>query len=253
MKTLYIDETGDHSLSKIDRSYPIFVLVGILADSSYHDGALTDALNAFKQRHFGTSDVTLHSKEMTHPQTAKHSAYGKFLDADFRRSFYKDFEHFLQTSNISIVACVIMKDKHFANYGLEARDPYLLSFDNLINRLVFDLRDNEKGQIIAESRNSILDNQLEIAYLGSRVEGTNKVQPAELKLKLESAIQFKQKADNVTGIQIADMVATPIARHFLGKPERQGHQLSYDSVFSKVRNINGRWQNVGITVFPKGK
>ncbi len=144
-----------------------------------------------------------------------------------------------------------LKSKHFANYGLEAKDPYLLSFDNLVNRLVFDLSDNQKGRIVAETRNGVLDNQLEIAYLTARVEGTNKVQPAELKLKLDSAIQFRQKSDNITGLQIADMVASPIARHYLNKPERAGHQLSYDSVFSKVRNINGRWENIGITILPR--
>ena len=146
-----------------------------------------------------------------------------------------------------------MKSKHFANYGLEAKEPYLLSFDNLINRLVFDLSSGQKGKIVAESRNSVLDNQLEIAYLTARVEGTNKVQPAELKLKLESSISFKEKSDNIAGLQIADMVASPIARHYLNKKERIGHQLSYGSVFSKLRAINGRWQNIGITVLPKTK
>jgi hypothetical protein len=188
---------------------------------------------------------------MTHPQSAKNSLYMKFMDADFRRKFYKDFEHLLVRLDMSLVACVIMKNKHFAKYGLEAKDPYLLSFDNLINRLVFDLGDSQKGKIVAESRNSVLDNQLEIAYLTSRVEGTNKVQAAEIKLKLESSVAFKQKADNIAGLQIADMVASPLARHFLGKPERAGQQLSYESVFSKVRSIKGRWQSVGITVFPQ--
>lgn len=93
-----------------------------------------------------------------------------------------------------------LEEKHFSKYGLEAKDPYLLSFDNLVNRLVFDLNENQKGRIVAESRNSVLDNQLEIAYLAARVEGTNKVQPAELKLKLESAVQFKQKTDNIAGL-----------------------------------------------------
>jgi hypothetical protein len=120
-----------------------------------------------------------------------------------------------------------------------------------LNRLVFDLDDNQRGKIIAESRNSVLDNQLEIAYLGSRVEGTNKVQPAEIKLKLDSSISFRQKSDNIAGLQLADMVASPIARHYLGKPERLGNQLSYKSVFSKVRNINGRWENIGITILPR--
>jgi len=251
MKVLYIDETGDHSLSKIDKSYPIFVLSGVIVDEDYHDGQLTEQLNAFKERHFETKNIVLHSKEMTHPQSARNKLYMKFMNKDFRKAFYKDFEIFLRRSNVSIVACVIMKNKHFANYGLEAKDPYLLSFDNLVNRLVFDLNDEQRGRIVAESRNSVLDNQLEIAYLTARVEGTNKVQPAELKLKLESAIQFRQKSDNIAGLQIADMVASPVARHFLNKPERSGHQLSYESVFSKVRNINGRWENIGITILPK--
>ncbi len=251
MKVLYIDETGDHSLSKIDKSYPIFLLSGVIVDEDYHNGELSASLDTFKLRHFGTKDIILHSQEMTHPKSAKSKEYVNFMDSDFRNSFYKGFEQFLKSSKVSIVACVIMKNKHFANYGLEAKDPYLLSFDNLINRLVFDLSDGQKGRIVAESRNSVLDNQLEIAYLTSRIEGTNKVQPAELKLKLESSIQFLQKSDNAAGLQIADMVASPIARHYLGKPERTGHQLSYESVFSKVRNINGRWENIGITILPK--
>ena len=250
MKALFIDETGDHSLSKIDTSYPIFVLTGIIVDETYHDDGLASALDAFKQKHFGTMDIVLHSQEMTHPQSASSREYLKFMDADFRRHFYKDFEKLLAKLDITIVACVIMKNKHFANYGLEAKDPYLLSFDNLLNRLVFDLADDQRGKIIAESRNSVLDNQLEIAYLSTRVEGTNKVQAAEIKLKLEGAIQFRQKSDNIAGLQLADMVASPIARHFLNKPERLGHQLSYQSVFNKVRNIKGRWENVGITILP---
>ena len=251
MQVLFIDETGDHSLSKIDKSYPIFVLSGVIVDEHYHDGDLTNMLNDFKQRHFGTADVILHSQEMTHPQNAKSREYVKFIDVTFRRTFYKDFEHLLTQLNISVVACVIMKNKHFANYGLEAKDPYLLSFDNLLNRIIFDLDDSQRGKIVAESRNSVLDNQLEIAYLASRVEGTNKVQPAEIKLKLDSSINFRQKSDNIAGLQLADMVASPIARHYLGKPERVGHQLSYESVFSKVRNIKGRWENIGITILPR--
>lgn len=251
MRLLFIDESGDHSLSKIDRSYPIFLLSGVTIDKKYHDGQLSEELNSLKQRTFGTTEIVLHSKEMTHPQLATNPLYMKFMDRDFRRKFYREFEKLLINSDLSLVACAIMKNKHFAKYGLEAKDPYLLSFDNLLNRLVFDLDDQQKGKIIAESRNSILDNQLDIAYLAVRVEGTNKVQPAEIKLKLESAIEFKQKADNVAGLQIADMVASPIARYLLGKPERKGHQLSYAGILKKVRNINGRWENIGITILPQ--
>jgi len=250
MKALYIDETGDHSLSKIDKSYPIFALSGVIVDEEYHSHELTEQLNALKIRHFGTKNIILHNKEMTHPQSSSNALYRKFMSSEFRKKFYTDFEKLLLKSEVILVACVIRKSKHFAKYGLEAKDPYLLSFDNLLNRLVFELSHHEKGRIVAESRDSILDNQLEITYLAARVEGTNKIQPAEIKLKLESAISFQKKSDNSAGLQIADMVASPIARYFLGKRERPGHQVSYDTVFKKVRNINGRWENIGITVLP---
>lgn len=32
MKTLFIDETGDHDLIKIDQNYPIFALCGVIFD-----------------------------------------------------------------------------------------------------------------------------------------------------------------------------------------------------------------------------
>lgn len=250
MKIMYIDETGDHSLSKIQKSYPIFVLCGVICEDVYHDDILTPRLNELKRRHFGDESIILHSKEMTHPKGASHIGYGKFMDAEFRRKFYADFERMILGLDIAIVACVILKNKHFAKYGLEAKDPYLLSFDNLLNRLVFELNDAQKGRLVAESRDGVLDNQLEISYLSARIEGTNKVQPAEMKQKLESSIAFCKKVENVAGLQIADMVATPIARHFLEKPERPGNQLRYEVVFEKVRNINGRWENIGITKIP---
>ena len=42
MKVLFLDESGDHNLSVIDPSYPIFVLGGVIVDQDYAD--LTEAL-----------------------------------------------------------------------------------------------------------------------------------------------------------------------------------------------------------------
>jgi hypothetical protein len=39
---LFIDESGDHSLAVIDPQYPIFVLGGVIVDSDYAAGELTE-------------------------------------------------------------------------------------------------------------------------------------------------------------------------------------------------------------------
>ena len=41
MKTLFLDESGDHNLSVIDPSYPLFVLGGVIMDSDYARDVLT--------------------------------------------------------------------------------------------------------------------------------------------------------------------------------------------------------------------
>lgn len=45
---LFLDESGDHSLGKIDPQYPVFVLCGVIMEEQYHHSNATDALSEFK-------------------------------------------------------------------------------------------------------------------------------------------------------------------------------------------------------------
>ena len=36
MKIMFLDESGDHNLEKIDQQYPVFVLAGAIFDNSYY-------------------------------------------------------------------------------------------------------------------------------------------------------------------------------------------------------------------------
>jgi len=62
---LFLDESGDHSLEKIDPQYPVFVLCGVVMEGTYHDGGATDVLNDFKRKLFGTRDIILHTLDFT--------------------------------------------------------------------------------------------------------------------------------------------------------------------------------------------
>ena len=64
MKTLFLDESGDHNLITIDPQYPVFVLGGIIVDADYADGPLTDALDNFKREWFGRADIVLHTTDI---------------------------------------------------------------------------------------------------------------------------------------------------------------------------------------------
>ena len=58
MKVMFLDESGDHSLAKIDPQYPLFVLGGIIVDHAYAVGELTERLQRFKRDLFGSSAAT---------------------------------------------------------------------------------------------------------------------------------------------------------------------------------------------------
>jgi len=48
MKHLFLDKSGDHSLTRIDPQYPVFVLGGVVVDAGYAEVELTRRLERFK-------------------------------------------------------------------------------------------------------------------------------------------------------------------------------------------------------------
>lgn len=45
---LFLDESGDHSLSKIDPQYPMFVLAGCVFEMGYYEDVVVPEINSFK-------------------------------------------------------------------------------------------------------------------------------------------------------------------------------------------------------------
>src|SRR5260370_24997066 len=64
-KILFLDESGDHSLDKIDPQYPIFVLCGVIFDLEYHDRVVVDEMQKFKLKLFKKDDLVLHTLDFT--------------------------------------------------------------------------------------------------------------------------------------------------------------------------------------------
>ena len=61
---LFLDESGDHSLDKIDQSYPMFVLGGVIAERSYVRTVVVPRLRQTKEYFFGRDDIILHTADI---------------------------------------------------------------------------------------------------------------------------------------------------------------------------------------------
>jgi hypothetical protein len=103
------------------------------------------------------------------------------------------------------------------------------------------------GLIVAEKRDSTLDRELELAWLNLKIQGTRFLQASELEDRV-FALNLRAKKDNIAGLQLADLVVSPIGRHVLGKPDKEDWRI----VESKFRrNQRGKIEGFGLVVLPK--
>lgn len=61
---MYVDESGDHSLTSIDPNYPIFVLAFCVFRKDEYARNVIPALQEFKFRWFGEDTQVLHEIDM---------------------------------------------------------------------------------------------------------------------------------------------------------------------------------------------
>ena len=128
MKVLFLDESGDHNLKVIDRSYPIFVLGGVMLDKGYADVPLAEAFGDFKLRMFDSTDTVLHTADIIRTR----NGFEALKDNEFRAYFYSELNAMMQDLRYSVVACVIHKFKYLRLYEPYQPDLYHLSFDVLV-------------------------------------------------------------------------------------------------------------------------
>lgn len=244
MKILFLDESGDHNLSVIDPQYPLFVLGGIIVDKDYAEGPMAEALRDFKRRLFGRDDLILHTADITRNR----NGFEAMKDVAFRERFYAELNDLMRSLDYQVVACAIRKDAHIARYGVAALDPYLLSLDLLVERFCLEVGDvSDGGLIVAERRDPTLDHELELAWLNLKIQGTRYMQARQIENRILS-LNLRSKSENLAGLQLADLVITPIGRQVLGKPCKEDFEI----VRSKLRRSRtGVVEGYGLVVLPK--
>lgn len=243
MYVMYLDESGDHSLDKIDPQFPVFALAGCVFDKNEHDDVAEPRMRRYKEELFRRQDIVLHTADITRNR----NGFELMKDREFRQRFYDETNVLVASLNFTILACVIHKLRLFDQYGKFAFDPYVLSLECLMERFAYFLQERDGiGQIVAESRGPKFDRQLDLAFQLLLTRGTHYIKPARLIERL-TGLSFRLKQENIAGLQIADLVATPIARAAVGKKVKEDYRI----VESKFRRRSGDFRGAGLVVIPK--
>lgn len=245
MKVLFLDESGDHNLSVINSEYPIFVLAGTVFDLDYYKEAKIKIEKA-KQELFSKEKIILHTADIYRNR----NGFEKLKDRNFREKFYSKINKLVDSLNFKIIATAILKKKLLDRYGLSAIDPYLLSLEFIVERFIFSLdNDNQKGIIVAEARGQQLDNQLELAWLNLKIKGTKYIEPSRIVSRIKD-FKIIPKSKAIGGLEIADLVASPIGRVLIKKKTKEDFKIIKNKF---RRNKSGHILGHGLVVFPKQK
>jgi len=111
-----------------------------------------------------------------------------------------------------------------------------------------DIGDVEDGGVIvAERRGSTLDHELELAWLNLKIQGTQFMKAKQVERRVQS-LNLKSKTARIAGLELADLVVTPIGRKTLGKPVREDYEI-IESRFR--RSPRGFVEGYGLIVLPK--
>lgn len=244
MKVLFLDESGDHSLTKIDPQYPMFVLGGIIVEQEYAFGEMTDRVKEFKQELFGRDDIILHTADIARNK----NGFERMQESAFRQLFYNRLNNLMRSLDYKVVACAIKKDMHFQEYGLGVVDPYMYSLEVLVEQFCHEIGHRyHGGVVVAEKRDPTLDHQLDLAWLNLKISGSTFLQASQIEYRITNVVS-RPKSSNIAGLQLADLVATPIGRFVMGKPTMEDFTI-IESKFR--RRSDGEYRDYGLVILPK--
>ena len=138
--------------------------------------------------------------------------FEQLTDPDVRRHFYSGLNCLMAALPFSVIACAIDKPRLVEHYGALAVDPYALSLGIVVERFCFALGAAHQGRIVS--------------------------------------FDFRRKDAALPGLELADLVVSPLGRLVAGMPNR----LDTDIVVGKLRTgPDGGWEGAGLVVLPKKK
>ena len=244
---LFLDESGDHGLSKIDKDFPVFALCGIIiCDLDYKK--IKAEFNIIKKHFWNDKKVIFHSRDIRKCE----KEFKILLDYDIKQEFYQKLDKSVINGEYSIICSIIDKEKYIKKYGKKKNDVYEIALSFIIERSIFYLDSissaNPGSDIsihyIIEMRGKKEDNKLRNHFYRIRDVGTYYITPERMK-DYNIQIHFRDKKNNINGLQLADLIAYPVARYAMDTTRANP---AFDIFKSKIYSKGNR--RFGLKIFP---
>ncbi|SFS42785.1 DUF3800 domain-containing protein [Marininema halotolerans] len=240
---VFLDESGDHSLEKIDQQFPVFALAATIFEKEYYLQQANPLIDALKYKYWGHRGVIFHSIELR-------KAQGVFtlLEPKARMSFMEDMYGLIDNLRFQIIAAGIHKMDHTQDYR-SPRSPYHLTLEFIMERLFFYFKfTSHRCLLIAESRGQKENHDLYQVFHQLMHRGNDNLTATEFQQCIVD-MMFIPKRYNENGHQISDLMAYPIARKII---DRANNYIPYEQLKGKfyARPCGDYW-GYGFKAFPQ--
>lgn len=246
---VYVDESGDHSLTSINPDFPIFVLAFCVFHKRHYSEMIIPAVEKLKFNYFGHDSVVLHENEIRRQK-------GQFIflsQRPVRQEFMGQLDSIMETSNFILIACVVDKVR-VPSSEVKVSNPYHIALGFCLNALRGFLAEKQQDQfkthVIVERRGRLEDRELELEF--RRVcDGHHSG-----KESWPFDVVFADKKANLTGLQLADLVARPVGVSYL-RPAQANR--AFQLLMKKFYCDGGRekvgkaYEGIGLLVYPPQK
>jgi len=242
---VYVDESGDHSLTSIDPEYPVFVLAFCIFHKKHYAEAVVPALTHFKFSHFG------HDMQVLHEHDIRKEKNGfNFANRQARHAFMAELGDIIDRHNFIIISVAIDKTKLARQYQ-EPDNPYHIALKFSLERLYYFLKEKQQQHLtthlVVENRGKKEDSELELEF--RRIRDGNNAQQSNYPFEMI----FADKKTNSIGLQLADLVARPIGLRVI-RPDQENK--AFEILEKKLYSKNGRegagrgYLGYGLKCFP---
>jgi len=164
-----------------------------------------------------------------------------------KREFYEELNQIVSMPVYSIIASAIKQAEYIDKFGWLHENVYEVALSFVIEQAVMvldEIEENAELVIIIERRGIKEDKQLLKHFNQLCTTGMGKLS-AEGLCKVSPSVIFHNKKENINGLQLADLIAYPIARHVL-EPAKSNQ--AFKVLEPRIYRRNSRLE--GLKIYP---
>ena len=231
---LYVDEVGDPGLKLVDQfDHRFLSLTGVIAESDYVRRRIHPELEAIKARYFDShpdEPVVLHRREMVNGRWP----FQALADMETRDAFYADLLDLISAWDYQIITACLDKQAFMASSLPANNDTYQYCLGVIVREFGDWLcQCGAKGDVMVESRGDREDKELKSYFRALYHGGIASIAGRQLQDVLTSRdVKINRKDKNISGLQIADLLALPSRYDILNERE-----LFHGSVSPLMRQV----------------